>query len=318
MKDHPEAPSSYHHVSPAELKKLKLYVQIQRIRSEQVCDSKHEHTFREIGWMEHIGHNEDESLSIFTRLNALDDAMSMKIMASTMQRRGERNDMVLCTIKAYENGLVVATPAISTVESDFSANNLFLSTRGAQMIAQQGEPLTTYTVVASNGNQYCYCIECNIIGEPGRGFDLDQTIRQRNDFRRDVLCRQRELIRKDFENSGRLYQDCCRKWSNHASIEIISADGFLHPNILFSMTQPRLMIRYRLIKTSSEGNDVVVLKGHTDRVMKTPAIGSTIEFAVHFTATFVVIIFVSTQTSLLDVFVCKSNKQARHFSFFRS
>ena len=164
------------------------------------------------------------------------------------------------------------------------------------MIAQQGEPLTTYTVVASNGNQYCYCIECNIIGEPGRGFDLDQTIRQRNDFRRDVLCRQRELIRKDFENSGRLYQDCCRKWSNHASIEIISADGFLHPNILFSMTQPRLMIRYRLIKTSSKGKDVVVLKGHTDRVMKTPAIGSTIEFAVHFTATFVVIIFVSTQT----------------------
>lgn len=300
MNARPEAPSSYHHISPAELKELKFNVQIRCIRSEHEDGegSKQELTW-EISWMEHIDrHSEEETLSIFTSLNASDDAgaLSMVIMA----RHGSSNDMVLCTIKAYEDQ-VVATPAFSTIEAeDYDNNNVFLSNRGAQMIALEGERLTTYTIFSSKGNQYCYSIECNI--ESGRGLNLDQRIHQQNDLRRESLCRQRELIRKDFENSGRLYQDCCRKWSNHTSVEIISAAGFLHPNILFSIpTQPRLMIRYRLLKKSSKGNDVVVLKGHTDRVTNTPAVRSTIEFAVSFVVTFIVIFFVSMHDLMLDV-----------------
>lgn len=123
--------------------------------------------------------------------------------------------------------------------------------------------------------------------ECGRRLDNDQLIAEHNDLNRELVDRRREVILKDFENSGRLYEDDGS--SRQASIEIVSANDFLHPNTILTLEQPRLLIRYKLLKSNNE----VILKGETDAVQNSSTIHSTIEFTVQFIVAFVAVIFVS-------------------------
>lgn len=123
--------------------------------------------------------------------------------------------------------------------------------------------------------------------ECGRRLDNDQLIAEHNDLNRELVDRRREVILKDFENSFRLYE-VDGSFSRQASIEIVSANDFLHPNTLLTL-RPRLLIRYKLLKSNNE----VILKGETDAVQNSSTIHSTIEFTVQFIVAFVAVIFVS-------------------------
>ena len=325
--------SSYHHLSSQQqLHKLEFDVRLRCIRtghdaSDDSLDShKNDDSLnstiisRHIEWQERIdAHPSDgstrHSAHIFTYTNGqgptkhnesredrLQDrehsCQTMMIMASIIPKgNNSSSELVLCEIRSYQSGLMVSTPALSVIEcEDYDDNNMFLSNRGMQQILNNGERLTTYTLSTNYGSVYEYSVECSSIGQYSRALDHDLLIDKQRDLNEKALHHRREAILKDFETSGRIYQDSSDKWSNQVHIEITSACGFHHPNIFLSMPfGSSLMIKYRLLKRSLIGDGKVVLKGHTHNAQSFSLISNGIELTVHFTVAFVIILFVSMQ-----------------------
>ena len=324
--------SSYHHLSSQQqLQKLKFDVRLRCIRNghNATDDSIDSHAnnddsispiiYKQVIWQERIdAHpcegNKRHAAHIFTYTNGrgptkqnesredrlhgrADSCQTMMIMAS-ISNGNSSSELVLCEIQSYQSGLIVSTPALSVIEcEDYDEHgNTFLSNRGMEQILNNGERLTTYTLSTNDGSVYEYSVECSL-GQHSRAFDHDLLIDKQSDLDEKVLNRRREAILKDFETSGRLYQDNSDNWSNQAHIEITSAGGFHHPNTLLSMPfGSSLMIKYRLLKPSPIGDGKVVLKGHTDNAQSFSLISCGIEFIVHFTVAFVIILFVSMHT----------------------
>lgn len=215
-----------------------------------------------------------------------------------------RDQAVLCTIKAYESGLVIATPAFSTFEpEECDDNDIFLSSKSMDQITSQGSRLTTYTSTL-HGYQFEYSIECSI-GEGDCGVDITTIfrddadgnfIKRQNNIHREENNGRRDFILKDYENSGRFYVDCDAKWTHHACIEIVSASGFFLPNAMSSVPHGfELAIKYRVLNASNDGPDAVVIKGNTNVAQSSPPF-SYIEFTVNFFVVLVVFLFVSIKS----------------------
>lgn len=118
-----------------------------------------------------------------------------------------------------------------------------------------------------------------------------QLIAEQNDLNREVIAHRRQLIFQEFVSSGRLCEgSCANSFSHQASIEILSARDFRHPNMLLSISKPKLVIRYKLLKPNDQ---LVLLKGQTNAVQNSNSMHDTFEFTVHFAFSFIVVILVS-------------------------
>eukprot|EP00804_Cyclotella_cryptica_P006547 CCRYP_012814-RA/>CCRYP_012814-RA protein AED:0.03 eAED:0.01 QI:0/0/0/1/1/1/2/0/487 len=200
-------------------------------------------------------------------------------------------EIALCTIRMHRSGLVIATPALSKREAeDFDVGNVFMSCRGFDEIVKNGERLTTYQCQTREGSIYEYSIESNV--ESCNSFDTDALIAEYNNLQRENIDQRRELLRKEFEDSGRLYDECCN-WTSQASVEIVSAKGFCVPNMFLRVPfGSNLMIRYK-VKAINGSESVTVLKGYTDSAQSFCVLSNSLEFIVHFTMTLVVVFFVA-------------------------
>lgn len=202
--------------------------------------------------------------------------------------------MALCTIRAHQSGFVTATPATSTIEAeDFDDSNVFLSNKALDEIKINGERISTYHLKCG-GKVYEYSIE-HSIGDRSRRLDHDVFVDKQNDINRELMEERRNNIYKEFERTGRLYQNNCRNCSTHAYIEIVSASDFTHPNKLLTMPfGASLMIKYRLTKTTHGECKEVIRMGHTDSVKRFSQIHKSIEFITHFVVAFIIVFFVSS------------------------
>ena len=200
----------------------------------------------------------------------------------------------MCTIRVYQSGLVIANPALSKREAeDYDLSNVFMSNRGFDEIVKNGERLTTYQFYTREGLIFEYSIESS--DESRYGCDNDDIIAERNHLNQEKLDHRRELLRKEFEESGRLYDEYC-KWTNQASVEIVSASGFYAPNMFLRLPfGSHLMIRYQL-KAIDGDKSVAVFKGLTNYVQSFPVLSNSLEFIVRFSMALVTVFFVSMST----------------------
>ncbi|KAL7521859.1 hypothetical protein ACHAWX_006547 [Stephanocyclus meneghinianus] len=246
-----------------------------------------------------------EALSAFTRVNSgrkgrdevkerllrEDSCETMIIMAAVQNFSYSIQEIAMCTIRVYQSGLVIANPALSKREAeDNDVSSVFMSNRGFDEIVKNGERLTTYQLYTKDGSMYEYSIESS--GESNNSCVNDEIIAERSDLNEEKLDERRVLLRKEFEESGRLYDEYC-KWTNQVSVEIVSASGFYVPNMFLRVPYgSHLMIRYQL-KAIDGNNSVAVFKGLTNYVQSFPVLSNSIEFIVHFTMALVVVFFVA-------------------------
>ena len=245
--------------------------------------------------------NNDDNGIKFEQTQVLKKCYFMNLihLAQTITHRNtycHSEEMTLCTIRAHQDGSFTATPALSSVEAeDYDKNSVHRSAQGWAEVANNGERLTTYTISSSSGGSlYEYSIECSI-GEHGCIIDNDKLISERHNLNMDILEHRRKLIYKEFESSGRLYEECSINWSKYAHVEIVSARGFIHPNTLLSMPfGSKLMIKYRLLGGFyGDCSKRIILKGNTDSVECFSAASNSVEFFVHFILAFTTVVFVS-------------------------
>jgi hypothetical protein len=197
----------------------------------------------------------------------------------------------LCTIKVHKNGIVKSTPGFSVTEAEEYDNGLFMSKRGFEEAMTSGKRISTYSFQTHDGSVYEYCIESNE-QQRTHEMDNDQFIASQMELDREIIDSWRELIRKDYEDSGRLYEESCCSTSQ-ACVEVITATGFHHENMLLSTPfGSNLTIRYQL-KVVNDGCKNTLMKGHTNVVQSIALIHSSIEFMVQFILAFVVVCFVS-------------------------
>lgn len=197
----------------------------------------------------------------------------------------------LCIIKVHQSGLVSASPAWSVQEAeDCDDNSLFASNKGLDEAINKGTRLTTYAFATTAGSIYEYSVEWNV--EASRSHDLEQRVFNQNDINREINEQRRDVVRKDFESTGRVYEAECN-WTNQAHVEIVSASGFLEPNILLSFPfGSKLMIKYKaMVPSETKENEVVVSKGTTNRVQPCLILRTSIQFLIYFTVAFVGISF---------------------------
>jgi hypothetical protein len=235
------------------------------------------------------------------RLFREDLCQLMVIMAANCaQHSTQSQDEVLCAIKVYQNtGLVSSFPAWSEVESDdYDYSSVFMSNRSLEDVFDKGARLTTYSFILA-GSVYEYAIEWN--GVRSIGDEAELMIDQQHIIDKEADDERRDLIRKEFDP-----YDCMHEkkgyWSNHAQIELVSANGFSVPNLLLCMPHgPSIEVRYRVIKRKVQDHkdDDVIIKGATASVQSYSPERESLEFVTNFVVAFVGVAFVSLEVGIL-------------------
>lgn len=86
-------------------------------------------------------------------------------------------------------------------------------------------------------------------------------------------------------------------------VEIVSANGFTQPNILFSAPfGSSLVIRYKILKPNESGRKQdVVLKGSTNKLQSYDVFSTSIRFCLSFFVAFICIGIVSTRSASISL-----------------
>ena len=263
----------YYYLSPSQLQHLSFRVNIRR--NNGVIQSK------ELHWQEHFsdkGESETD-LAIYSLRDVAtsleDDAkrQGRNVLASRIQRDGEdpSSTMVimarvghhveeLCVIKMYnKNGMVSASPELL-----------------------EG---TIHSFTTPDQENVDYTIEMMIEQDPED--EGDYTLKGS----RISEVKRRQLSWQEVDDTEHAFD-----YQTH--VEIVSANGFTQPNILFSAPfGSSLVIRYKILKPNESGRkqDDVVLKGSTNKLQSYDAFSTSIRFCVSFFVAFISIGIVSAQ-----------------------
>lgn len=284
---------SYHHLSPTQINNLSFNVMI-RCSGDGDSDTTATKSI-DIAWQQSIPKpSVDEhkpNVSIFTNneFNASNNDVatdlattSCSTMAICIMVQGQ--DIVLCVLKQFSDGLLVANPGLSEEEEGEGENcGVFLSDRAMNTILDVGPQITTYSFVVGD-TVYDYAIQLN-------GFDdgLNDDVRMIIDRKEEE---RREQIRAKYVSFDCMHEE--NDFCAHLQLALVSAEDFSEPNnlLLNSFGSP-LVVQYTILdRTKTE--DSVVAQGYTPNVQTYSKVRRSLDFVTYFVVAFVGIAFVSS------------------------
>lgn len=264
----------YYYLSPLQVQHLSFRINIGR--NDGAMQSK------EIQWQEQISyenaHELEAGLAIYTLtteerdVTMLEDELKRQgrsALAARINRDGENptstmmimarvgnHDEELCVLKMYENCMISACPAL------------------------MGDNSCMYSFISPDQDNFHYTVEMMI----------DQ------DVEGDILCGSRISEVKHRQLSWQEIDEAEHAFDHQTHVEIVSANGFTQPNILFSAPfGSTLVIRYKILKQG------VVLKGSTNKVQSYDVFSTSIRFLVGFFVALICIGLVSTSKCQLSM-----------------
>jgi hypothetical protein len=300
---------SYHHLSPTQINNLSFNVMI-RCSGDGDSDTTTTKSI-DIAWQQSIPkpHPHNNNVSIFTYTNsdlvAYDSSFndgdaaeqrflfksdvatdlattSCSTMAICTVVQGQ--DIVLCVLKQFSDGLLVANPGLSEEEEGEGENcGVFLSDRAMNTILDVGPQITTYSFVVGD-TVYDYAIQLN-------GFDdgLNDDVRMIIDRKEEE---RREQIRAKYVSFDCMHEE--NDFCAHLQLALVSAEDFSEPNnlLLNSFGSP-LVVQYKILdRTKTE--DSVVAQGYTPNVQSYSTVRRSLDFVTYFAVAFVGIALVSS------------------------
>eukprot|EP00986_Skeletonema_menzelii_P009877 scaffold4619_cov146-Skeletonema_menzelii.AAC.2 len=271
----------YYYLSPSQLQHLSFRVNISIRRNSGAIQSK-ELRWREISYEDNTNELETDLVTIYTLtteeggLTMLEDDIKRQgrnALASRIHRDGEDPSSTmkimarvghhveeLCVLKMYnKHAILSASPALS----------------------EKGEDEMHSFSTPDLGN-IDYTIEMMVEQALDEG---DCTLNlKRNRISEEKRRQLRQLSWKEVDDAEYVFD-----YQTH--VEIVSANGFTQPNILFSAPfGSTLIIRYKILKPNLQD---VVLKGSTNKLQSYDAFSTSIKFCASFFVAFICIGFVS-------------------------
>ena len=289
---------SYHHLSPTQINNLSFNVMIRCSGDGDSDDDEGGIATKsiDIAWQQSIPKpSMDEhknNVSVFTNneFNASNNNVatdlatrSYSTMAICIMVQGQ--DIVLCVLKQFSDGLLVANPGLSEEEEgEEDSCGVFLSDRAMNTILDVGQQITTYSFVVGD-TVYDFAIQLN-------GFDdgLNDDVRMIIDRKEEE---RREQIRAKYESFDCLHEE--NDFCAHLQLALVSAEDFSEPNnlLLNSFGSPNIFVQYTILdRTKTE--DSVVAQGYTPNVQSYSKLHRSLDFVTYFAVAFEGIAFVSS------------------------
>ncbi len=269
----------YYYLSPSQVAQH-LSFRINIRRNNETMQSK------EIQWQERISYEDAHELGVDLTIHTLTtEEGGVRMLEDEVKRQGRsalasrihrdredptstmvimarvgNHDEELCVLKMYQNCMISACPALM---DDNSCMYSFVS--------------------PDHQDNFHYTVEMII---------------KQGHFEEDLLSDSRISEVKHRQLSWTEVDEAENAFDYQTHVEIVSANGFTQPNILFSAPfGSTLVIRYKILKQPSEygRKQDVVLKGSTNKVQSYDVFSTSIRFLVGFLVAFICIGLVSAQ-----------------------
>ena len=260
----------YYYLSPSQLQHLSFRVNIRR--NNGVIQSK------ELHWQQHNISDEDESETDLAIYSLRDVA--------TLEDDAKRQGRTALASRIHRDG-------------EDPSSTMVIMARVGQHVAQ----LCVIKMYNKNGmvsnNSMSAIHSFTTPDQENVYYTVEMIIEQAPDDEGDCTLKGTRISEvKRRQLSWQEVNDTEHAFDYQTHVEIVSANGFTQPNILFSAPfGSNLVIRYKILKPNESGrkHEDVVLKGSTNKLQSYDVFSTSIRFCVSFFVAFICIGIVSTQ-----------------------